>query len=377
VQISEMREAGQLQEVIRKNDFGSRIRNARVYGHDPQDSKKGDQTMELGIKTEDGDINMDRLPGPTSGTSYGPLPPQFLVLVLECGDCIFLFARKDKMGQLEFVISRFESPRRTRFVFPGYHLALDPSWRYMILGCAEGLFVVYELESGDVLNEQHARDGNIKPVKSHQPRAVQGVIHKMEFLFPRPEDDYHIILLLIVIKNGQSRMVIYEWELGDDLSVVFADEKTGQRLPNQHRMPLLVIPLTVRASFFAVSQKSIGVFKDALQGQSNYESVKTKEVEKTALHHGLDSPLWTAWARPFRRKDYYETNDNIYLAREDGVILLLEIDSTNILDASVNVGSCNCNISTAFATVYDVFADVLIIGGDSGPGTIWMVCSAL
>lgn len=252
---------------------------------------------------------------------------------------------------------------------------MDPSSRYMALSCAEGLLIVYELESMATLANQYASNQPLAPVKSHRPRTIQGVIHKMEFLYPRPEDDYHTILLLIIIKNGKSRMVTYEWERGDPLSRVFFEEKQGHRLPVEHRMPLLLIPLTVRTSFFAVSQKSIVVCKDALQGPPTFESVDNEAPATTDLHHGIGEPLWTAWTRPFRRKDYYETKDNIYLAREDGAAILLEINSADILASSVRVGNFNCNISTAFTTVDDKFYDILIIGGDSGPGAIWKVGS--
>ncbi|CAK7208473.1 hypothetical protein SBRCBS47491_000104 [Sporothrix bragantina] len=64
---------------------------------------------------------------------------------------------------------------------------------------------------------------------------------------------------------------------------------------------------------------------------------------------------------------------SIYLAREDGVVMFLDIDSDNILGASVEIGKFECNIGTAFCSVFDEFNDILIMGGDSGPGTIWQI----
>jgi hypothetical protein len=52
VQISELREDGQVHEVIRKADFGTRIRNAVVLGA-PPDGAGGNS-----IKTEDPDVAM-------------------------------------------------------------------------------------------------------------------------------------------------------------------------------------------------------------------------------------------------------------------------------------------------------------------------------
>lgn len=93
----------------------------------------------------------------------------------------------------------------------------------------------------------------------------------------------------------------------------------------------------------------------------------------TPLYHGNGDPLWVAWARPFRNKKYLEKTDIIYLAREDGAIIHIEIDAAELLPSVTNVGCLEANIDTAFTSAYDIFADVLMIGGDSGPGGIWKV----
>ncbi len=59
---------------MKKNDFGSRIRNARVLGDLPDDIIK----------------NNDAVKPPAPSYEVTQLPPQLLVLVLECGDCVFL-----------------------------------------------------------------------------------------------------------------------------------------------------------------------------------------------------------------------------------------------------------------------------------------------
>ena len=383
MQISEFRKDEQLHPVARKSDFGSRIRNARVVGSVSDRPRSEDPVADSILKGEDEDISASAsmstsgsaIPVPrASGTSgadgHLKLPPQLLVLILESGITIFLFVRQGQHGGMEFVTSRFNSPV-PRKIHPGFHFAVDPRSRYMALACAEGLFIVYELENMATLGERYASLQPLKPIKNHRPRAVLGVIHKMEFLYPWPDDD-HVILLLIVVKNGKSRMIHYEWRAGDNLQMVLGEEKHGHRLPTEHQIPLLVIPLTVRSSFLAVSQNSIGVCKDALQGPPNIEEVDTEILTATDSHQGMGHPLWTAWSRPFRRLDYHRNKDNIYLAREDGVVMYLEIDSEDILSASSHVGNMS-NISTAFTTVYSKFEDILIIAGDSSPGGIWKV----
>ncbi|KAF4446498.1 putative FUN12-general translation factor eIF2 [Fusarium austroafricanum] len=374
VQISELRDDGQVHEVIRKADFGTRIRNAIVLGGPPKGDIPGTGTDS--IKVEDADVSMQDATQTSEPDTHYMLPPQLLVLMLETGDAVFLFIQKLSDGTLEFVTTKYESPRNLQFL--GYHLSIDPSSRYMAAGSAQGAFIIYELESLTDMDSQFQRNGLFQPVKSTRVRATQGIIHKMEFLYPRPEDDYHIILLLIVVKREVSkqahvsRMIVYDWELGDELTNVFRSEK-GTPLPKEHRMPLMIIPLKVNTAFLAVSEHSIGIVKNAFTGQTLFDTLETHFPRQTRLFHGAAEPLWTTWARPFRVNIYLEKMDVIYLAREDGVIAHIEIDSRDLVPTVMNLGTISTNITTAFTTAYDVFSDVLITGGDSGPGGIWKV----
>jgi hypothetical protein len=292
---------------------------------------------------------------------------------------LFLFVREQPDRTLEFFTTTYENPKLLPYV--GYHLAVDPSSRYMAAATPEGIFIVYELEALSELSQQYANRECIDPVKSLRIRSVSGVIQKLEFLFPRPEDDFHIILILIIVRrerrNGPpiSRMATYEWELGDNLQVILSEERVGTRLPKEHKMPLLLIPLRFKTAFFAVSELYIGIVKYALSGAPEFEMLPTEPPTRTPLYHGHGDPLWVAWARPFRRKKYLEKTDIIYLAREDGAIIHIEIDAAELLPSVTNVGCLGANIDTAFTTAYDIFSDVLMIGGDSGPGGIWKVRS--
>ncbi|KAI6776079.1 hypothetical protein HG530_000024 [Fusarium avenaceum] len=373
VQISELRDDGQVHEVIRKADFGTRIRNAVVLGAPPDDGPR--VTSSGPVKLEDSDVPMQDDVKAYVPNRHRILPPQLLVLMLETGDAVFLFVKERPDGSLGFVTTTYESPRNLQFL--GYHLSIDPSSRYMAAGSAEGAFIIYELESLINMDSQFHRHGSFQPVKTTRLRTTQGVIHKMEFLYPRPEDDYHVILLLILIRREASkqahvsRMVVYDWELGDELGTVFRSEKGGTPLPKEHRMPLMIIPLKVNTAFFAVSEHSIGIVKNAFTGQTTFDTCETHSPGQTWLHHGAAEPLWTAWARPFRLMSYLARTDNIYLAREDGVIVTIEIDSKDLVLSATNLGTIGTNITTAFTTAYDVFSDVLVIGGDSSPGGIW------
>ncbi|KAK3368990.1 mono-functional DNA-alkylating methyl methanesulfonate N-term-domain-containing protein [Lasiosphaeria ovina] len=371
VQICEFRRDGQLKDIIRKNDFGSRIRNACVIGSFDIKDDEGDEPQwpPPAVTTED-DEPMSS--GFSQRRPVSQLPPQLLMVTLECGDCVFLFVRAGSGGKPEFVESRFASPRY-QLIYPGFHLAVDPSSRYVALACAEDFFVVYELESLPDLNQRHMRNEPLNPVRSYRPRSVQGVIHKVDFLYPRPGDDHHIILLLIIVKNGKSRMVTYEWEVGNDLKTVFAEEKQGHRMPVENQMPVLLIPLTVRSAFIAISPSQVAVCTGGLFGPPNFEKIGMETRPATDTYHGRDQPLWTAWARPFRLSPYFKTRDCIYLAREDGIVIFIEADSESALDRSTFMDKFDCNISTAFTCLFDQYTDVLVMGSDSGPGTIWKV----
>ncbi|EHK20253.1 uncharacterized protein TRIVIDRAFT_58763 [Trichoderma virens Gv29-8] len=375
VQISQLGRDGQVHDVLRKSDFGFRIRNAVVLG-DNLEHGLDDDPYGVAVKPEPPSSPLSPgAHGIFNDTQSNSLPPQLLVLMLESCQLLFLFVRERPDHTLEFVITKYDNPRLLPYM--GYQLAVDPSSRYMAAATPEGIFVVYELEALSELNKQYTEQGSIEPIMSIRIRAVSGVIHKLEFLFPRREDEYHVILLLIVARRERSRgppvsrMATYEWELGEDLQTIFAEERTGTRLPREHRMPMLLIPIRFKTAFFAVSQFHVGIVKYALSGSPEFESLPTQPPEPTSLYTGSGEPLWVAWARPFRRKQYFEKTDIIYLAREDGAIIHIEIDATELLPSVTNVGCVGANIDMAFATAYDIFSDVLIIGGDSGPGGIW------
>ncbi|ORY64894.1 thermotolerance protein [Pseudomassariella vexata] len=370
VQICELGGDYQLKEVIRKQDFGSRIRNARVIGLSRDYPGGHDSTDKLKVKSKrdlDDDIDMS-----DSSITHDQFPPQLLALVLEHGDLVFLYVTEGPTGELEFRSAKQEI-EVARIRLPGFHMVVDPNSRYLTLACSEKLFLVYELESMETLRDLHSRGEPFKPVKSWKARAVRGTIYRIEYLYPNPDNERHIILMLIIIQKGVSRLATYEWELGDQLKDAFKEEKHGHRLDVQWSMPLLVIPLTIQNGFFLVTESQMGCCLDILHGQIKIEAINIGEQpEPTEQHRGKHTPLWTAWSRPWRIAAYYREKDVIYLAREDGIIKFLEYDDSG-LDTDLGMGSVDCNLDTAFACLYHAYGDVLITGGDSGPGAIWNI----
>ncbi|KAK3390472.1 mono-functional DNA-alkylating methyl methanesulfonate N-term-domain-containing protein [Podospora didyma] len=325
------------------------------------------------VKAEDGNgVRFGLLPP----KPVVPLPPQLLLVVLESGDCVFLFVRPGPDARPEFVAERFASPSpRESLEHPGFHLTVDPISRYIVLSYAQDLFVVYELEAMAELRRRHLYNEPLKPVKRHFLRSVQGAIHTIEFLYPQTGDHRHmdVILLLIVVKDKKSKMVTFDWEVGNDLRTVFAQPRAEHRIPVEYQMPLLIIPLTVQSAFVVISDGEVAVCTGFLHGSPIFEAIGMGSRPPTPNFHGRGEPLWTAWARPFRLAGYFKTRDCIYLAREDGVVLYIEADAESTLDRSTYMDQFNCNTSGAFTCLFDQYADVIIMGSDSGPGGIYKV----
>ncbi len=323
------------------------------------------------IKSEPGHADSHGLVSSARPTAASAFPPQMLMVVLETGDFVFLLARPRLDGRHEFVTSHYRNPLRSDGHL-GFHTAVDPSSRYAALASGSDYFVVYELESREQLEERYLLGESLSPIRAFRHRAVRGVIHKMTFLYPRPGDTRHIILLLIIVRNGRSKTVIYEWELGDDLRAVFADEKRGHRMPTEYQMPLLLIPLTVHSAFFIITEQQLAVCTECLHGPPKFEPLDIVHMPN-ARPRGPRQPLWTAWARPFRLQSYTKTRDCVYLAREDGVVLFIEADQESPLARCTPMDPFPSTISTAFACIFDRSTDVLLLGSESGPGGYWKV----
>ena len=399
MQIRELGRDSQLRDVIRKTDFGSRIVNAKVVGTPPESTTKNGEDGNkdnVKVKTEEDDthhnghtphdVDMEdtqtTAPSPSLPSSRlqhvhlsaeRRLPPQQLVVILENGDHIFLFLESLPDGRLDFHSTQYQQLGR-HILPPGRLAAVDPSSRYMALASDNGLFMVHELESQQHLNQAYVNGNELRYIRSKRPRPVHGTIHKMEFLYPRPDDDYHIILLLIVIHQGRARMVIYEWEAGDDLRFVLRSEKYGQLLPAGSEKPLLIVPLTFNSAFFTVSGGHIWFCPNSLHQPAQFSDFKLNEGQLPPSLDARGDDSWSAWARPYRLPTYNATNDSIYLARQNGSVVYLELNSDNLITLCLEVGELNSEISSSFCTLFDHFSDILIVGGQSGPGTINQLC---
>jgi len=347
-------------------------KNPPIHGNGPLDTQ---------IKDEDGDINMRHAESKAYPDSQlSEMPPQLIILYLENLDMVFLMLRKTGSGEWKFISSRYRCNEEFIRVYqPGTHLTVDPSSRYVAIGPQEGTFAVLALHPRKELERQYAQGKIPCPVESEGQFLLSGTIHKMEFLYPSANDEDHVILLVLHIFQGRTRMLVYDWMAGDDLRRVKKDVGKGHMLAPARQIPLLLIPLPIKSSFILISEISLAVCKDILIGQPKFEEFPVEEDEPTGLHHGSGRPLWTAWTRPYRFPYFKGDQDCIYIVREDGVIRCLEIhNDDSLIQAEMNIGHIQSNCGTALASLdYHHHGprtgDYLITGGDSGAGAAYLV----
>ena len=212
--------------------------------------------------------------------------------------------------------------------------------------------------------------------------AVDGVILKMEFLYPPNKDPHHIILLLVVINDKRTVFVRYEWDYSKDLRGI--DHMGYHPVHRTQRMPLLLIPFTTSPGFMLVCENCIALFNNVLSGYGlpRLELLRPGDPPEEP-GSSRRSPLWTQWARPIRRDDWQVENEVIYLCREDGLVRLVEFHNGEIhFQTQVQVGKLEVNVDTAFASLendnqhiypHDQEShDLLVAGGNMGDGGLFM-----
>ena len=197
----------------------------------------------------------------------------------------------------------------------------------------------------------------------------------MEFLHPSEGDTDEVILLVITAKEQRTKLHIYVWDCSNDLRQA-RELGSGQRVPDDEQLPLLLIPLRMSSAFMLVFQEHITVYKDILTGPATHHRHILRHWEPPEQPgNSRDLPIFTQWARVLRHDDHAAIQDNIFLCREDGVVRFLEIGSNTkqMIESGHDAGRLNVNINTAFAFI-DMGArsvDLLVAGGDLSNGGLW------
>ena len=206
---------------------------------------------------------------------------------------------------------------------------------------------------------------------------IDGTILKMDFLQPPSDDEDLVILLLVVILAGKTHVVHYEWDASKGLRSI---PSIGQNhlTRSEGFIPLLLIPFSASTGFMLVSQQHIIVYRHFLADPTSNVVLplpNTGLPEESGSSNNL--PLWTAWARPFRRDRLSSGDEEVFLCREDGFVRLIEFDKVRYRGAN-QAGKLHINVDTAFAALdngiggYDGIVrdsyDVLVAAGNMSEG---------
>ena len=200
----------------------------------------------------------------------------------------------------------------------------------------------------------------------------------MEFLHPQRGDDDHIILLLVVSKEGKTSLVWYSWDLSETDLPHPNTIPHRQRFSQEDQLPLLLIPLTMSSAFVLISEAQITVYKDILHGIPTVYKQRTLDNLEPPEEPGSSkrAPLWTQWARPMRGEHWSNNQDDVYLCREDGLVRYVRISDERpmMIDSSHRAGILKVNVNTAFTSI-DLgvhHTDLLAVGGDLSNGGLWI-----
>ncbi|RKF73165.1 putative thermotolerance protein [Golovinomyces cichoracearum] len=377
VLIKELHDDGFLYDVIRKEGFGSRIRNARVVGSLREYEDDLDECAEFGQGAGYSGHNEKHRQYFKRG-----LPPQSLALQLCSGDVIFLRIDVDEQGSITWISSRYRTSKSANRLQTGIYLAVDPSSKYLALGCSEGILTLCALSSRKKLKEQFALDNHLKFVESETQIFIDGAILKMEFLHHAVSDRRSITLLVVVAQRGKTRMFFYNWEFGINLKMIRPSNPKGNLLHEHHKIPLLLIPLSVKTSFMLVYESFVSVYEGMLHGNPAVADHNISVHPTLQCFHGQKMPHWVTWIRPPRTPRHRETKDDIYLIREDGLLSYIEIDddAQGLLSSESKIGELEISCGPAAACIsYDGFdisksgGDLIIIEGDSSSGGTYML----
>lgn len=197
VQIKSIHNYGHLHHVATKADFRGRILAARIFGEPREDIVE-----RASMEQED-------------SASKAPFPPQVLVLTLDTGALMFLWALSEETGAVRF------HQRTVPFLdagspltLQGVHLAVDPNQRAIAVSAFQGSFVIYRTKSVSEWSEDILAGDSVTPIVEERSFMIEGSIQHMEFLSPSSteKDENHVILIFVHRYRKRTRVSCYDWD---------------------------------------------------------------------------------------------------------------------------------------------------------------------
>lgn len=348
---------GHLEHIATKDDFDCHIKAAKTFDLDADSPDNGEDF----IKTESAS-------GKKNDTKFD-LPPQLVVLTLDSDDLIFLYLKLDETGHLQFVHQTCPMPTfESRIHQTGDHLAVDPASRALAVAACERQVIIYSAKPTDqIQNQLRQNHPNWCPVSSQRSLVVTGVIQHLEYLHPSDKDPDHIILLLVVVDERRTKALWISWHGNSDLRHALVHQPQPVDAPRT--VSNLLIPLR-NAAFLTVTGSDMKLHKDILSGFMRSIPMDPYVAETESPGGSPRRPIWTSWCRPLRNRSIKHGQDIIYLIREDGLVILVEVTSIDTMHAS-NAGNVGCHVGSAFASLGDPSdPDILAIVGDMSNGCV-------
>ena len=197
----------------------------------------------------------------------------------------------------------------------------------------------------------------------------------MDFLRSASEDDRRVILLLLVANGGRTSVLLYAWDTRLPLHTTRALPVSGQALPPEDSFPLMLIPSSRHASFIIVTETNLVVYDGVLDRPVKRVQVALPRQPVTDARNRTRQLLWVQWARALRHPRHQETEENIYLVREDGEIrhYVVKHELRSKIDSHFSPGYLGINVDKALAIIgpYSEGGDILIAGGDGSDGGVF------
>jgi hypothetical protein len=393
--LKEIRDYGHIRHVATKTNFNGRILAAKVFG-DPREVPK---TKGVALPLPK-NYRKHRERNSTTSDEESVLPPEVVVLTLSTRTLMFLWAQNTHTRAPTFSQSSIGLPagssRLDRF---GAFLAVDPKCRAIAVAAHEGRFILYKTKSmADWRREDRESSEPTVPIEEERIIPIDGCIMHMDFLTSGSGvDDYHVVLLFVVVLDGKTRFTCFDWDCRQDLSKVTARTEryvvdrgkckkascscTNLLIHPDDFMPSLLIPLRRSSDFFLVFDTHISMWKNVLSGAPKRTVVSIDPSILVPLRPGDSKrrPQWTAWDKTPRNPEY--PKEAFYIAREDGRIIYVARGPASSVDVD-EAGDWPYRIDTAFSCLTvdnsessQQYPDVLIAGGASNDGLLCKVGS--
>ncbi|KAF2747871.1 hypothetical protein M011DRAFT_477037 [Sporormia fimetaria CBS 119925] len=356
---------GSLRHITSKTDFQGRIVDARVFG--PPASQQNTPTNRE---------HLNHYESATSRVETDDLPPELLVLTLDTGSLVILWTHQTSTGNVNF--RQQIIPLRLGFRY-GRLLAIDPKQRAIAVAARSGPLVLYETRDVDTWRDQSRTDKDVTLIRSERHVPLEGRIMHMEFLNSSVDEcGSHIVLVLVVAHAGRTQIVTLDWDARTGLNSYDPKRALRMNLDPEDAEPLLLIPLNDSPDFLLVCNHHISTYTNILSGVSRPAHRTELPRESSRPGHVAGSrigPSWVQWSRATRNPGFQK--EVIYVAREDGLVLYLEIRPSKLLEISI-AGQLPQAVDRAFTCLplrsHD-HPDMLLTAGVIGDGCVTSIGS--